>query len=160
VAIDRLRLGSEGITTFMTADGAGGLLGALATLSIVGRGGLALMFAVGMVGRAATFGAIGETVVPAAALVLAFARGVAGAVALAVAPTLVQRSVARDAVVPAVASLQSLYQIAMAGGAMIAPLFIDWFGVAAALAGVGGSVVIFTVLMWPQTRRAQALSVC
>jgi CRP-like cAMP-binding protein/predicted MFS family arabinose efflux permease len=158
VANDRLRLGAGGITTIMTLYGAGGFVGALAIMSIVGRGHLARVVSMAMGGWALTLAAIGETAVPAAGLALATGCGAAGAIAFAVSPTLVQRSVAREAMVPAAASLQSLYQIAQAAGAMIAPLLIGWFGIPAALATVGGSVVVITALAWPQSRWADALS--
>ena len=157
-ANDRLRLGPGGITAIMTLYGAGGFVGALAIMSIVGRGHLARVVSLAMGGWAVTLAAIGGTVVPAAGLALAAGCGAAGAIGFAVSPTLVQRSVPRQAMVPAAASLQSLYQIAQAAGAMIAPLLIGWLGIPAALATVGGSVVVITALAWPQSRRADALS--
>jgi CRP-like cAMP-binding protein/predicted MFS family arabinose efflux permease len=157
-ASDRLGLGADGITEIMTLYGTGGLLGGLAIMSIAGRGHLARVLSVAMVGWAVTLAALGATIVPVAGLALAVGCGAAGAVGFAVAPTLVQRSVARDSMVSAAAGLQSLYQVAQAAGAMVAPLLIGWFGVPAALASAGASVVVITALAWPQSRFADALS--
>jgi CRP-like cAMP-binding protein/predicted MFS family arabinose efflux permease len=158
LAEDRWRLGEEGVALIMTILGAGGLFGALATLSIVGRRGLARVLAWAMFGWAVTLAAIGPIVLPALGLALAAVVGAAGAVAYAIAPTLVQRGVPRDAMVPAAASLPTLYLLGMAAGAIIAPLLIDSVGVAAALEILGGATAVVTLLAWPLLRRADALS--
>src|SRR5262249_42742350 len=111
VAKDRLHLGDGGIATIMTFYGAGGLLGALATLSMVARRGLAAVLLGGLLGMAVVLASLGAIRLPAAGLALAAGLGAAGAVIYAIAPTLVQRSVARANMVPAVATLQSLYLI-------------------------------------------------
>jgi CRP-like cAMP-binding protein/predicted MFS family arabinose efflux permease len=156
-AKDRLRLGVDGIAEIMTFYGAGGMIGALATMTLVGRGHMARLLSAAMVTWALTLAALGQTVVAVTGLALAAGCGATGATAYAVAPTLVQRSVAREAMVPAAASLQSLYLIAMAAGATIAPLVIGWLRAPAALAITGGCVVLITALAWPQSRRADAL---
>lgn len=158
VARDHLSLGKGGVALLMAVVGAGGLLGALATLSIVGRPGLARMLEVAMCGWAVALAAIGAIVAPALGLALAAGAGACAAIAYAIAPTLVQRSVARVAVVPAAAVVASLYQVGMASGAIIAPLLIASVGVPAALGIVGGSAGMVTLLAWPQLRHADALS--
>ncbi len=158
VANDQVGLGERGVTTVMTVFGAGGLLGALATLSIVGRRGLAGVLAGAMLGWGITLAAIGAIRLPVPGLALAAGVGAASAVTLAVAPTLVQRCVTRTAMAPAVASLQSLSLVGIAAGATIAPILIRSVGLTATLAIVGGSAVVITLLAWPQLRRADALS--
>lgn len=158
VADERLGLGDSGITLIITLSGAGGVLGALATLSLAGRRGLAGVAVGAMIGWAAMFAAIGAIRLPAPGLALAAGVGAAAAIAYAVAPTLVQRSVKREALVPAAASVQSLYLVANAAGAMIAPVLIDWFGITGTLLVVGGAAIVVTLLAWPQLRRADALS--
>ncbi len=153
-----LRLGPGGVTIVMTLFGAGGLVGALAMLSIVGRRRLARVLAGAMLGLAVTLTAIGEVVVPAVGLALAAGVGAAGAVAYAIAPTLVQRCVAAEAMVPAAASLQSLYLVGIALGALITPALIESVGVPAALAIVGAAVGLMTILAWSKLHRADALS--
>ncbi len=158
VANERLHLGEGGVTTIMTLYGAGGLLGALATLSIVGRRGLAGVLAGALLGLAVVFASIGAISSPAVGLALAAGLGAAGAVAFAIGPTLVQRNVALATMVSAVATLQSLYLVGMAAGALIAPLLIHPFGVPATLGIVGGSAALILLLAWPQLRGADELS--
>jgi CRP-like cAMP-binding protein/predicted MFS family arabinose efflux permease len=158
LAHHRLRLGEGGVALLMGVLGAGGLFGAVVTSSIVGRRGLARLLAGAMCGWAVTLAAIGAIVAPALGLALAAVAGAAAAIAYAIAPTLVQRSVARAAVVPASAVLSSLYQVGMALGAIIAPVLIDSVGVPTALGIVGGSAAVVALLAWPQLRHADALS--
>jgi CRP-like cAMP-binding protein/predicted MFS family arabinose efflux permease len=157
-ADDRWRLGEGGIALIMTIFGGGGLFGALATLSIVGRRGLARAVAWAMFGWVGALAAISAIILPSLGLALAAGAGAAGAVVYAITPTLVQRSVTRDAMVPAAASVQTLYLVGIAAGGVIAPALIDSVGVAAALAIVAGSTAVVTLLAWPQLRRADALS--
>lgn len=157
VATELLRLGDGGVTTIMTFYGAGGLLGAISTLSLVGRRGLSGVLAGAMLGWGVALAAIGIVEMPAPAMALAAGIGAAGAVAYSMAPTLLQRSVAKEAMVPATASLQSLYQVGNAAGATVAPVLIGWIGVGAAL-GLAGGTALLTLLAWPQLRRADELS--
>jgi CRP-like cAMP-binding protein len=154
----RLGLGRDGITEILTIYGAGGLVAGLALMSMAGSGHLARVLSVAMIGWAVTLAALGQTVLAAVGLALAVGCGAAGAVGFAVSPTLVQRSVARESMVPAAASLQSLFQVAQAAGALAAPLLIKWFGLPVAWLGAGLSVVVITALAWPQTRKADVLS--
>lgn len=158
VANDRLRLGAGGVTTIMTLFGAGGLAGALATLSIVGRPRLARVLAFAMIALAVTVAAIGTVSVAAAGFALAAGVGAAGAVAYAIAPTLVQRSVSREAMVPAAAGLQSLYLVGIALGATLTPALIESVGVPTGLVCLGGAVVVITAVAWIQLRFADSLS--
>jgi len=157
-AKDRLGLGRSGITEILTIFGAGGLFGGLVIMSIAGGGRLARLLSVAMIGWAVTLAGLGETVVAAVGLATAVGCGAASAVGFAVAPTLVQRSVAREAMVSASTVLQSLFQVAQAAGAMVAPVLIGRLGLPVALAAAGVSVVVITALVWPQSRKADVLS--
>jgi len=158
VAEDRLKLGGAGVTVIMAVYGGGGLLGALLVVSGAGRRRPARVMAAAMAGWAVTLVAIGAVLNPVVGLILAAGAGAAAAVTYAVGPTLVQRSVARDAMAPATAGLQSLYLAGIAAGATIAPVLIGWAGVSVALLITGAAVAIITVLCWPQLRRADRLT--
>jgi CRP-like cAMP-binding protein/predicted MFS family arabinose efflux permease len=158
VANERLHLGQDGVTTLMTVYGAGGLLGALATLSIVTRRGLASVLVGALLGLAVAFAAMGAISSPVVGLTLAAGLGAAAAVTYAIAPTIVQRGVARDAMVRAVATLQSLYLVGVAFGAVVAPFLIDPLGVPTTLGIVGGLAGLISLLAWPQLRGADELS--
>lgn len=158
VAKERLGLGEGGITTVTSAFGAGGLLGALVTMSIVGRSGLSDILAGAMVGWAIALAVIGMIAAPAPGLTLAAGVGAADAVVYAIAPTLVQRSVAQAAMVHAAAGLQSLYMALLAAGGAIGAVLIGSVGVSAALGIAAGSAVLTTALAWPYLRGADQLS--
>ncbi len=158
VAKEGLHLGRGGVTTIMTLYGAGGVLGAVVMLSIVARRGLAGVLTGSLLGVAIVFASIGEISSPAVGLTLAACLGVSAAATYAIAPTLVQRSVTRGMMVPAVATLQSLYLVGMASGAVVAPLLIGPLGVPVTLAIVGGVAALISLLAWPQLRGADNLS--
>ncbi|SOX51822.1 MFS transporter, partial [Mycobacterium ahvazicum] len=158
VAKEQLRLGKDGVTTIMTFYGAGGLFGALAMLSFAARRGLASVLAGSLLGLAAVIASLGMISSPVVGLALAGGLGVAGAVTYAIAPTLVQRGVARESMVPAVATLQSLYSLGMASGALVAPFLIDPLGLPATLGLVGGVAGLISLLAWPRLRGADQLS--
>lgn len=158
VASDRLGLGESGITTIMTFYGAGGLLGALATMSLVGRSRLAPIVVKGMSGLGVFLAVIGVLADPVVGAAVAALIGGAGAAAYAVSPTLVQRSVAKAAMVPAAASLQSLYLVAAAAGALLTPLLIHSVGVTFALGMIGVGAIVVTVVLWPILRHGDELS--
>ncbi|MEZ0354076.1 cyclic nucleotide-binding domain-containing protein [Mycobacterium sp. pR1184] len=158
VAKEQLHLGKDGVTTIMTVYGAGGLLGALAMLSFAARRGLASVLAGSLLGLAAVIASLGTISSPVVGLALAGGLGVAGAVTYAIAPTLVQRGVARESMVPAVATLQSLYSLGMASGALVAPFLIDPLGLPATLGLVGAVAGLISLLAWPRLRGADELS--
>ncbi|RFZ09160.1 Cyclic nucleotide-gated potassium channel [Mycobacterium marinum] len=158
LAADQFGLGPSGVTTIMTIYGVGGLLGAVAMLSIAGRGGLARMFTLARLSEALLLAAIGAASLPALGLVLAAGVGGGSAASWAIAPTLVQRSVNRASMVTAAASLQSVSQLAIAAGAGIAAVLVGSLGLTGALAIVSGAAALITVLAWPQVRRADKLS--
>lgn len=158
VAKERLHLGKDGVTTIMTLYGAGGLLGAVAMLVFAARRGLASVLAGSLLGLAAVIASLGTISSPTVGLALAAGLGVAGAVTYAIAPTLVQRGVDRESMVPAVATLQSLYSLGMASGALVAPFLIDPLGLPATLGLVGGLAGLISLVAWPQLRGADKLS--
>lgn len=158
VAAHRLHLGQGGVATIMAFYGAGGLVGALATLSIVAWRGLAGVLGAGLLGMAAVFAALGTIGSPPVGLALSAVLGATGAVIYAIAPTLVQRGVSREAMVPAIATLQSLYLVGEAAGAVITPVLLSSLGVAATFSLVGGVAGLVTLVAWPQLRGADKLS--
>ena len=158
IAQERLGLGERGVTTIMTLYGAGGVIGALAVLATVGRRHLARVLFDSMLALAVVLAVIGLIVVPLPGLAIALGVGGAGAVAYALAPTLVQRNVSRDAMVPAAASLQSLYLVGVAAGGALAPVVIETVGVTRALAILGACSAVVTILTWPALRRADELT--
>lgn len=157
VANIRLGLGAEGITTVVTLASLGGLIGSLATLPIVGRHGLGGVLVGAMIGVAAALAAIGSVHAPIAGLGLAICLGAASSVVFAVAPTLLQRSVATGAMAPAAACLQSLAPGGNAVGAGLAVVLTGWLGVPAALAIVGAAGAVVTAFSWPLLRHAGPL---
>lgn len=158
IADDRLGLGSEGITTIMALTGAGGLVASLAMLSLVGRRGLAGVLAGAMICWAVALAAAGATDLYLVGFLMAVVIGAGTAIAHAIAPTLLQRSVARESMVPATASMFSVAQIGTALGAVIAILLVETVDVTVTLVAIGAVSALVTVLAWPLLRRASELS--
>ncbi len=159
VAEVQLGLGAEGATLIIVLFGAGGLVGALATLSIIGRRGLPRAVAGAMFTSAVVLAVMGLIERPLPGLMLSAGVGAACAVAYGTVPTLVHRSVAATAMAPAAATLQGLTLVGVGTGATMAALLIDSVGLTVTLALVGAVTVAATVLAWPQLRRADVLSV-
>lgn len=155
---ERLGLGTGGVATIMTVYGLGSLVAALAMMSVVGHRGLAGALACTMLGIAGMLAVIGLLRAPLPVMMLAGCVGAATTIACTIAPTLVQRSVSRSAMVSAAASLQSLYLIGMAAGAALATLILRSTGVPGTLLTIGAIIVVVTALTWPAVRRADRFS--
>ena len=91
-AIQLLGMGNSGVGYLNSAVGIGGLIGAVVTLALTGRRGLAGLFALGLVGWGIPIALIGVLPYPVAALLLLAFLGVANTLVDATAITLMQRS--------------------------------------------------------------------
>ena len=135
-------LGHEGETAgyLNAAFGAGGVLGVLATVALVGRRRLALPLAAGLVVWAAALGAIGAVSSTLGALVLLAAAGAGRTVLDVAGRTLLQRLAPPEALGRVFGLLESVSMAGLAIGSVLAPLFV-------ALAGGGGAFVCLALLL-------------
>ena len=140
LAVAVLGHGGETAGYLNAAFGAGGVLGVLATVTLVGRRRLALPLAVGLVVWAAALAAIGAVSSTIGALVLLAAAGAGRTVLDVAGRTLLQRLAPPDALGRVFGLLESVSMAGLAIGSVLAPLFV-------ALAGGGGAFVCLALLL-------------
>ena len=122
------------------AFGAGGVLGVIATVALVGRRRLALPLAAGLVLWAAALAAIGAISSTVGALALLAVAGAGRTVVDVAGRTLLQRLAQPEALGRVFGLLESVSMAGLALGSVIAPLFV-------ALAGGGGAFVCLALLL-------------
>ncbi len=152
LAVDVLGLGQGGAGMLAASVGIGGLIGAGATVVLVGRRRLAtsIEVAVGVMAGALAAVALAEAVGPI--IVLLAAVGAARAFFDVAARTLLQRSVP-DAVLARVFGLQeALVMAALALGSAAAPIFVALFGERGAFLAVGALALLAGVSVLPALR--------
>ena len=146
VAIDLLEIGEPGVGTLMAAFGVGGVAGALAGISLVGRGGLGRPFQLSLAGWGLPLALIGlwpETGVAFVALAVA---GFANSLLDVSGFTSMQEHV-DDRLLGRVFGLFELVVIvAVALGSLAAPLLLELLGSRGALIAVGVLLPLLAVL--------------
>ena len=140
LAVAVLGHGGETAGYLNAAFGAGGVLGVVATVALVGRSRLALPLAAGLVVWAAALAAIGAVSSTVGALVLLAAAGAGRTVLDVAGRTLLQRLAPPDALGRVFGLLESVSMAGLAVGSVIAPVFV-------ALAGGGGAFVCLALLL-------------
>ena len=140
LAVAVLGHGGETAGYLNAAFGAGGVLGVVATVALVGRSRLALPLAGGLVLWAAALAGIGVVSSTTAALVLLAAAGAGRTVLDVAGRTLLQRLAQPEALGRVFGLLESVSMAGLAVGSVIAPVFV-------ALAGGGGAFVCLALLL-------------
>jgi MFS family permease len=146
IAIDLLGLGEPGVGILTAAFGVGGLIGAVAGIGLVGRGGLGRPFQLALAGWGLPLALIGlwpDTVI--AVVCLAFS-GFANSL-LDVSGFTSMQEHTDDRVIGRVFGLFELVVFgAVALGSLLGPLGIDLFGTRGTLAAAGGLLVALALL--------------
>ena len=153
-ALELLEIGESGVGFLNSALGVGGLLGALAALSLVGGCRLASALVVGLVLWGAPLIALALWPNVAVALVLVAVIGVGDTLVDVAALTLLQRAVADDVLARVFGALETLVVGAMGLGAIAAPLLVEALGTRGALAATGAVLPVLGALLW---RRVSAI---
>lgn len=153
LALDLLSMSAAGPGLLNSAVGFGQIVGAAATVILVGRNHLALAVVVAGVVTGLSFGASGLVTVPVFAVLLIGLSG-AGKLFFDISTrTLVQRLLP-DRLLTAVFGLQeSLMMAAYAFGSLLAPLLVAVFGARGALVAAGAFLPVVAVLAYPRLRR-------
>jgi MFS family permease len=155
LALDLLRTSAAGPGLLNSAIGLGQIVGAAATVLLVGRRHLAAAVVVGAVVAGLTFGVAGLiSTAPMGGAVLLIGLFGAGKLFFDIATrTLVQRLLP-DRLLTAVVGLQeSLMMAALAVGSVAAPLLVDAFGPRGAFAVAGAFLPVVALLAYPRLRR-------
>jgi MFS family permease len=145
-ALQLLHLGPSGVGYLNAAVGAGGLVGGLLSLLLVGHRGLATTFGIAIACSGAPLLIIGAFPSTATTLVVFALIGLAIIVGDVAGYTLLQRGTPSDVLARVFGVLHSLFYATVAVGAILAPPLIDALGVRWALVVVGSVLPILCAL--------------
>jgi MFS family permease len=129
VALDLFELPPSSVGFLASALGAGGLLGALWGLRLVGRPRLAAALALGLVVYGFGISAVSLSVVVAMAFAILVGAGSGHALADMAGRTLLQRIVPDPILARVFGVLEGLHQAGVAAGSAVAPLLLAVFGI-------------------------------
>jgi hypothetical protein len=153
VAIDLLDTGDAGVGVLNAAVGAGGVLGSLAAFTLVGRGGLAAWFGIGIALFGVPLAVVGLAPEQAVAIVLLGLVGVGNALVDVSAFTLLARLVDETVLARMFAGFEALLTLGVAAGGLVTPLLVEWLGIRPALIAIGLLAPLAVVSAWPALRR-------
>ncbi len=137
VAIDVLGIGEPGVGTLMAAFGLGGLAGALAGISLVGRGGLGRPFQLSLAGWGLPLALIGIWPETGVALVALAVSGFANSLLDVSGFTSMQEHVDGRLLGRVFGLFELVVIVAVALGSLAAPVVLDLLGSRGALIAVG-----------------------
>jgi hypothetical protein len=153
VAIDLLDTGDAGVGVLNAAVGAGGLLGSVAAFALVGRGGLAAWFGLGIALFGAPLALVGLAPGQAAAIVLLGLVGVGNALIDVGGFTLLARLADETVLARMFAGFEAILTLGVAAGGLATPLIVELLGIRPALVGIGLLAPLAVAASWPALRR-------
>ncbi|MGH2726571.1 MAG: cyclic nucleotide-binding domain-containing protein, partial [Actinomycetota bacterium] len=151
-AIELLDLGEGGVGWLGSAFGVGGLVGAFAAFSLVGRRRLALPFGVGLILWGAPIALVGVWPNAAWALVMLGLPGLGNAVLDISGLTLLQRITPNRVLGRVFGALEAQVFATIGAGSLLASGLVAWLGVRGALVATGVSLPALALLAWPRLR--------
>ena len=155
-SIDLLGMGDSGVGYLNAAVGAGGFIGALGALSLVGSRRLGRTFGTALVLWGAPVLAVAAWPQPAVALVALAVVGVGRSALDTSGLTLLQRLVA-DRVLARVFGVRETLSLAAIGVAsLVAPILVTSIGIRSALAVTGALLPVIALLCWRPLERMDA----
>jgi hypothetical protein len=155
LAVRVLLLGGGAAGYLSAAFGAGGVVGGLGAVALVGRR-LAVPLGAAALLSALAIGALAFTSTLIVAVFLLALAGAARAVQMIAAQTLLQRSTPVDIVVCAFALIESMRDAGMAVSSLLVPLLIAVAGTKAAFLGVAAAPPVLVLLTAARFRRVDA----
>jgi predicted MFS family arabinose efflux permease len=147
-SLELLGLGEAGVGFLNSATGVGGLVGAVATVILVGRRRLAGPFGLAIVLWGAPLALIGVWPEAAPALVLLGILGAANTVVDVASMTLLQRAVRDDVLARVFGVLESFMYLTVGLGAAVAPLLVAGLGARGALIATGALLPALGLVAW------------
>jgi MFS family permease len=153
-ALQLLDLGEEGVGWLTSALGIGGVLGAVVSIALVGRGRLTSDFTIGIVLWGLPIAIIGLWPEPVPAFLLLTIVGMGNTLVDVSAFTLLQRAVPDEVLGRVFGAVQSLWVGTIGLGSILAPLAIELIGIEGALIVTGSILPVLAALLW---RRLSAL---
>lgn len=155
-AVGPLGMGQGGVGFLNAAIGAGGLVGAVATMALVGRRRLAVPFSVSLAAWGLPILLLGFVLQPASAILLLAVVGVANASLDVSAFSLIQRIVPNEVRGRVFGALEGLVALGIGLGSVVAPLLVELFGVSGALVATGLILPVVALISLRAVRRADA----
>ena len=152
-AIGLIGLGEPGVGTLNAVWGLGGLVGALAAVSLASRRELGPTFAVSLVLWGFPLAVIGLLPLPVVAFAAMFASGVGNATLDISAFPLLQRTVPSANRMVMFVLLEAIVGLGLGFGSILAPLLLAAFGDRGALAVAGAIMPIVAVATWRRIHR-------
>ena len=147
-----LAMGPSGPGVLSAAVGVGGLLGAAATVLLIGRERLAPAFFAGVVVIGVPIALVAFANGPAAAVILLGIAGVGKSFFDVTARTLLQRSVDDDVLARVFGVQEGLAMAALAVGSVIAPILVNRLGVESAFILSGLTLPLIALLVFQRIR--------
>jgi MFS family permease len=151
-ALQLLDLGQGGVGYLTSALGIGGVLGAVASVALVGRGRLTFEFIVGIVLWGLPIAIMGIWPEPIPAFILLMIVGLGNTLVDVSAFTLLQRAVPDEVLGRVFGAVQSLWVGTIGLGSILAPVAIDLAGIQGALIITGSILPILAALLWRKLR--------
>ena len=147
-SVQLLSMGQSGVGYLNAAIGAGGLVGAVAALALVGRARMAPGIVLGMVLWGLPILTVGLAPVAVVALASLAVLGSGNALLDVAAFSLLQRSVPNAVRGRVFAILESLVMLTVGIGAAVAPILVDWLGVQGAWIATGLVLPLLGIASW------------
>jgi MFS family permease len=152
LAYSVLSMGPSGPGMLSAAVGVGGMVGAAATVTLIGRERLAPAFFLGVFVIGLPIALVAFATGPAAALVLLGVAGVGKSFFDVTTRTLLQRSVDDDVLARVFGVQEGLSMAALAVGSVIAPVLVDRIGVEAAFMIAGLTLPLLAAIAFERIR--------
>jgi MFS family permease len=149
IALKLLDTGKAGVGFLNSAVGIGGLLGAVAAMALVGRKKLASDFGFGIFLWGLPIALVAVWPNAVFALVLLGILGVGNTLVDISGMTLLQRAASEEVLARVFGVLESLFLLASALGAVIAPLLLHALGTRGALIAAGAVLPVLIIPAWP-----------
>lgn len=156
LALEVLGMGESGAGYLNAAFGAGGVIGGLVTVTLVGRRRLAPALAAGMLLWGASFLLLGLFPTVAAALLLLAVAGIGNSLADVAGRTLLQRTAQEDVLARVFGVLEGVSMAALALGSISVPVLVAWLGVESAILVVGAVLPAALILVGCRLRAIDA----
>jgi MFS family permease len=152
LAYSVLSMGPSGPGVLSAAVGIGGMLGAAATVTLIGRERLAPAFFLGVFVVGLPIALVAFATGPAAALLLLGVAGIGKSFFDVTSRTLLQRSVDDDVLARVFGVQEGLSMAALAIGSVIAPVLVDRIGVEAAFMIAGLTLPVIAAIVFERIR--------